>query len=77
MDEWGTPKARRVDVKGSRVPFVATHVFITSNFSPTEWWPNLEDGPVRRRITQEVELRHGTECRNRECVLCGRNVGGQ
>lgn len=44
----------RVETKGGSVPFVAQRVFITSNNSPSTWWPRVGLGPMRRRLQGDL-----------------------
>jgi hypothetical protein len=48
-----------VEVKGSSVVLKATHVWITSNISPDNWYPELDAETklaLRRRFAQVVHF---------------------
>lgn len=50
----------RVPVKGGFVNWVPKNIWITSNYSPKEWYPNAKDEHVRalrRRFSQVVRFR--------------------
>lgn len=50
----------RVPVKGAFVNWVPRRIWITSNYSPKEWFPNAKDEHVKallRRFTQVVHFR--------------------
>lgn len=41
-----------VPVKGGTVPFVAKQIIITSNHHPTDWYPRIGLGPLKRRLEE-------------------------
>ena len=50
----------RVPVKGGFVQWVPKRIWITSNYSPKEWYPNAKDEHVKalfRRLTRVVRFR--------------------
>lgn len=50
-----------VEVKGSSVVFKAQEIWITSNISPDEWYPELDaetKAALRRRFTEVIHFNH-------------------
>lgn len=49
----------RVQIKGSSVPLMATHFWITSNISPSEWYPDLDEDTKKalmKRLTTVIHF---------------------
>jgi hypothetical protein len=59
----------RVPVKGGFVNWIPRRVFITSNYSPKEWFPNAKDEHVKalfRRFTKTIQFRRLNEVINED-----------
>ena len=49
-------------VKGGRTKWAPTHIFITSNLKPEDWYPHSDYGPLQRRLTSNGSaIIHKTE----------------
>lgn len=51
-----------VEVKGASRPLLAETIYITSNLSPKEWFPELDNATyaaLRRRLTKVIHFSHG------------------
>lgn len=46
-----------VEIKGSAIPLKATKVWITSNLSPDEWYPELDE-ETRKALRRRMEVTH-------------------
>lgn len=46
-----------VEIKGSAVPLIATKIWITSNLSPQQWYPDLDDETLAA-LLRRMEVTH-------------------
>lgn len=57
---WTDKWASDCEVKGGRLPFLASQIWFTSNKSPDEWYPNATE-EQKRALRRRVQVTHFSE----------------